>query len=146
MEDVHEPSPMDSFGPGRIVKPVGKQRFRGWEVVGENKIEVVEKLVMWPKEGELLVRVRSCGLSMSDVMQRKGGFVSPVGASPVLGQEIAGEVVATGESVYDWSIGDRLCCLVPSGAFAEFCICPAAQCLPMPKGFSWAESAAVPLA
>jgi NADPH:quinone reductase len=101
---------------------------------------------------QVLIRVRAAGVNRPDVFQRKGLYPPPPGASPVLGLEVAGEVIATGSAtggatgsnVTRWHIGDRVCALVNGGGYAEYCLVPAVQCLPVPQGFSMVEAAALP--
>jgi len=97
-----------------------------------------------PGQGEVLVRVAAAGVNRPDVLQRQGGYAPPAGASPVPGLEIAGEVVALGDGVTGWAPGDMVCALVAGGGYAQYCTAPAPQCLPVPKGLSLVEAAALP--
>lgn len=97
-----------------------------------------------PAAGEILVRVEAAGVNRPDVLQRKGMYNPPPGASPLPGLEVAGTVAAIGPEVTGWSVGDPVCALVAGGGYAEFCIAPAPQCLPIPKGLSAAEAAGLP--
>lgn len=97
-----------------------------------------------PAAGEVLVRVMAAGVNRPDVQQRKGLYPPPPGASPVLGLEIAGEVVALGDGVSRFAIGERVCALVNGGGYAEYCTVPATQALPWPEGFDAIQAAAVP--
>lgn len=97
-----------------------------------------------PKAGELLVKVQAAGINRPDVAQRQGNYPAPKDASPVLGLEVAGEVVALGEGVSDFQIGDRVCALANGGGYAEYCVVPAGQALPFPKGYDAVKAAAVP--
>jgi putative PIG3 family NAD(P)H quinone oxidoreductase len=97
-----------------------------------------------PGAGEVLVRVAAAGVNRPDVLQRRGGYNPPPGASPVPGLEIAGEVVALGEGVSEWKTGDLVCALVAGGGYAEYCVAPAPQCLPVPEGLSLLEAGALP--
>ncbi len=97
-----------------------------------------------PKAGELLVKVQAAGINRPDVAQRQGNYPAPKDASPVLGLEVAGEVVALGEGVNDFRIGDRVCALANGGGYAEYCVVPAGQALPFPKGYDAVKAAAVP--
>lgn len=97
-----------------------------------------------PGPDEVLIRVAAAGVNRPDVMQRQGNYAPPPGASPVPGLEVAGEIVAGGENVTDWRVGDRVCALVSGGGYAEFCVAPAPQCLPVPQGLSLTEAAALP--
>lgn len=97
-----------------------------------------------PGAGEVLVRVAAAGINRPDILQRKGLYPPPPDASPILGLEIAGEVIACGDSVTDWKMGDQVCALVNGGGYAEYVLAPATQCLPIPIGFSLIEAAALP--
>lgn len=97
-----------------------------------------------PGAGEILIKVEAAGVNRPDVLQRKGMYNPPPGASPLPGLEVAGHVAAIGPDVAGWSIGDPVCALVSGGGYAEFCVAPAPQCLPIPKGLSAAEAAGLP--
>jgi NADPH2:quinone reductase len=97
-----------------------------------------------PKPDEVLIRVLATGVNRPDVAQRKGEYPPPPGASPVIGLETAGEVVAAGPEAGPWKVGDKVCALTNGGAYAEYCTAPAAQCLPWPKGFDAIRAAALP--
>ena len=94
--------------------------------------------------GEVLVKVAAAGVNRPDCLQRQGSYPPPKGASDIPGLEIAGEVVALGDGVKDLKVGDRVCALVTGGGYAEYCAAPAVQCLPVPKGYSMAQAAALP--
>ncbi len=97
-----------------------------------------------PGPGELLVKVAAAGVNRPDVLQRMGNYAPPPGASDIPGLEIAGTVVALGSGVTGWKPGDRVCALLAGGGYAEFVAAPAPQCLPIPKGLSLVEAAAMP--
>lgn len=97
-----------------------------------------------PAAGEVLVKVHAAGVNGPDLMQRKGLYPAPKGASDLLGLEIAGDVVAVGEGVAGWKVGDRLCALTNGGGYAEYCAVDATHCLPIPQGFSMVEAASLP--
>jgi NADPH:quinone reductase len=97
-----------------------------------------------PKADEVLVRVLAAGVNRPDVLQRAGEYPPPPGASPILGLEVAGEVVAAGPEARGVAIGDKVCALANGGGYAEYCAVPAAQCLPWPRGFDAARAAALP--
>jgi NADPH:quinone reductase len=103
-----------------------------------------ERPVPVPGPSELLVRVKAAGVNRPDVMQRKGQYPPPPGAPDIPGLEIAGEIVALGDKVTRWKIGDRICALVSGGGYAEYCLTDEATALTMPKGFSFVEAAALP--
>jgi putative PIG3 family NAD(P)H quinone oxidoreductase len=94
--------------------------------------------------GEVLIKVAAAGVNRPDCLQRQGSYPPPKGASDIPGLEIAGEVVALGDGVTDLKVGDRVCALVTGGGYAEYCAAPAVQCLPVPKGYSMAQAAALP--
>jgi NADPH2:quinone reductase len=99
-----------------------------------------------PKPGptEVLVRVAAAGVNRPDVMQRMGMYPPPPGAPDIPGLEIAGEVVALGDKVTRLRTGDKVCALVPGGGYAEYCVADEAIALPVPKGLSMIEAAALP--
>jgi putative PIG3 family NAD(P)H quinone oxidoreductase len=94
--------------------------------------------------GELLIRVAAAGVNRPDLLQRQGKYEPPAGAPDTPGLEVAGTIVAIGDSVAGWTIGDQVCGLVVGGGYAEYCAAPAVQCLPVPRGFSMVDAAAVP--
>jgi NADPH2:quinone reductase len=97
-----------------------------------------------PKPDEVLIRVQAAGVNRPDVAQRQGSYPPPPGASPILGLEVAGEVVAVGHEVTTLSVGDRVCALTNGGGYAEYCTTPASQCLPWPAGYDAIRAAALP--
>jgi putative PIG3 family NAD(P)H quinone oxidoreductase len=97
-----------------------------------------------PGEGDLLVRVMAAGVNRPDVLQRKGLYPMPPGVTPTPGLEIAGEVVATGAAVAGFAIGDRVFGLTNGGGYAEYCLLPAGQALPMPGNVTALQAAAIP--
>jgi len=97
-----------------------------------------------PGPGELLVSVRAAALNRADVMQRAGSYQPPPGVSPILGVEIAGEVVGMGERVAGRALGERVCGIVGGGGYAELCPLDAGMAIEIPGGWSFAEAAAVP--
>ena len=97
-----------------------------------------------PGVGEVLIRIAAAGVNRPDIQQRKGLYPPPPGASPILGLEAAGEVVAIGSDVTEWHLGDRVTALCNGGGYAEYCAVPATQCLPWPVGFDAVKAAALP--
>ncbi|MBO1074349.1 NAD(P)H-quinone oxidoreductase [Roseomonas marmotae] len=97
-----------------------------------------------PAPGEVLIRVMAAGVNRPDVQQRKGLYPPPPGASPILGLEVAGEVVALGAGAARFSLGDRVCALANGGGYAEYCAVPEGQALPWPAGFDALRAAALP--
>lgn len=96
------------------------------------------------KAGEVLLKVEAAGVNRPDVLQRKGLYPVPKDASDLPGLEVAGTVTAMGEGVTEWRIGDAVCALTPGGGYAEYCMAPASNCLPIPQGLSPVEAASLP--
>ncbi|HET6194774.1 MAG TPA: alcohol dehydrogenase catalytic domain-containing protein, partial [Acetobacteraceae bacterium] len=96
------------------------------------------------KSDEVLIRVLAAGVNRPDVAQRAGSYPPPPGASPIIGLEVAGEVVAVGAEVREYRVGDRVCALTNGGGYAEYCVAPAAQTLPWPKGYDAIRAGAIP--
>ncbi|MEK0082747.1 NAD(P)H-quinone oxidoreductase [Benzoatithermus flavus] len=97
-----------------------------------------------PGHGEVLIKVAAAGVNRPDVLQRQGGYPPPPGASEVPGLEVAGEIAAVGEGVERWRTGDRVMALVTGGGYAEYCLAPAPQVLPVPHGISLIEAGGIP--
>ena len=97
-----------------------------------------------PGEGEVLLKVAYAGVNRPDCIQRAGLYPPPPGASPILGLEASGEIVAVGEGVDAARLGEHVCALTPGGAYAEFCIVPQGHALPVPDALTMAEAAALP--
>ena len=97
-----------------------------------------------PGAGEVLIKVEAAGVNRPDVAQRQGSYPPPPGASDIPGLEIAGTVVSVGLGVHHLMLGDKVCALVTGHGYAEYCAAPEALCLPVPKGFSMVEAAALP--
>ncbi len=97
-----------------------------------------------PGAGEILIKVAAAGVNRPDVMQRTGGYAPPPGASGIPGLEVAGEVVGLGVGVDGFALGDGVCALVTGGGYAEYCVAPAGQALPVPAGLSMVEAASLP--
>ena len=111
---------------------------------GPEVLEPAERPVPAPKANEILIRVAAAGVNRPDVLQRSGNYPVPPNASDLPGLEVAGEVVAKGEAVSMWQTGDKVCALVHGGGYAEYCVAPEVQALPVPKGLSLAEAASLP--
>jgi putative PIG3 family NAD(P)H quinone oxidoreductase len=91
-----------------------------------------------------LIEVHFAGVNRPDSLQRAGKYPPPPGASPILGLEVSGEIVAHGVEVTEWNVGDMVCALTPGGGYADYCLTNAAHCLPIPKGLDAAQAAALP--
>jgi NADPH:quinone reductase len=97
-----------------------------------------------PKAHEVLIKVAAAGVNRPDVLQRTGNYPVPKDASDLPGLEVAGEVVETGPQTSLWKKGDQVCALVHGGGYAEYCVAPEVQALPVPKGLSMVEAASLP--
>jgi NADPH:quinone reductase len=95
-------------------------------------------------DDDVLIHVAYAGVNRPDIAQRTGNYAPPPGASPIMGLEVSGEIVAIGKNVTRWHVGDSVCALTPGGGYASYCAAPAAHCLPIPKGLSMLEAAGVP--
>ncbi len=104
----------------------------------------IELPIPVPGPGEVLIRVEGAGVNRPDILQRLGGYAHPPGASNIPGLEIAGTVASAGSGVSRWRTGDAVCALVAGGGYAEYCIAPEPQCLPIPRGLRPSEAAAIP--
>lgn len=111
---------------------------------GPECLRMAEGPVPEPGPHDVLVRVAYAGINRPDVFQRSGSYPPPADASPLLGLEISGEIVALGADVSGWKVGDQVCALTPGGGYAEYCVAPAEHCLPVPAGLSLLEAAALP--
>ena len=107
-------------------------------------LAIAEGPVPKPKPGEVLIAVSYAGVNRPDCAQRAGTYPPPADASPIIGLEVAGEIVECGDGVTAWQIGDEVCALTPGGGYAEYCTTPAAFCLPIPKGLTLLEAASLP--
>jgi len=97
-----------------------------------------------PGKGEILIRVAAAGVNRPDVFQRMGHYPPPPGASDLPGLEVAGEIAALGEGATRFRLGEKVCALVPGGGYAQFCKVDETNALPIPKGLSMIEAAAIP--
>lgn len=111
---------------------------------GPEVLAIATTAVPNPAPDELLIRVHAAGVNRPDVAQRKGIYPPPPGASPILGLEVAGEVVAAGPEAAGFAPGALVCALANGGGYAEYCAVPATQCLPWPQGYDAIRAAALP--
>lgn len=111
---------------------------------GPDVLKLTERPVPAPRHGEVVIKVAYAGVNRPDALQRAGSYAPPPTASDLPGLEASGEIVALGDGVSDWSIGDQVCALLPGGGYAEFVATPAAHCLPVPQGMGLREAACLP--
>lgn len=110
---------------------------------GPEVLVPVERSIPQPGPGEVLIEVEAAGVNRPDIMQRQGKYPPPPGASDIPGLEVAGTVVESGSGAR-WQPGDRVCALVAGGGYAEYCVAPSPQCLPIPAGMDAVQAAAIP--
>ena len=111
---------------------------------GPEVLKLGERPVPSIEPGEVLIRVAAAGVNGPDLMQRKGLYPPPAGASDLLGLEVAGEIVAVGLAVKRWQPGDKVCALTNGGGYAQYCAVDAEQCLPIPHGVDLRDAAGLP--
>ena len=109
---------------------------------GPDVLRIAHRPRPQPGAGEVLIRVQAAGVNRPDVLQRKGGYAPPPGASDLPGLEVCG-TIESGDTA-DFKTGDAVCALIAGGGYAEYCVAPAAQCLPKPRNLSFAEAAGLP--
>ena len=97
-----------------------------------------------PSAGDVLIEVFAAGINRPDVLQRQGVYPPPKDASDLPGLEVAGRIAAVADGVTGWSVGDAVCALANGGGYAEYCMVPAGQCLPVPQGLDFVQAASLP--
>ena len=107
-------------------------------------LTLAQRPIPSPSAGQVLIKVAAAGVNRPDIMQCRGLYPSPPGASDIPGLEVAGSIVAVGSQVQNWSVGDPVCALVTGGGYAEYCVASAALCLPIPQRLSLIEAAGLP--
>jgi len=111
---------------------------------GPEVLVPVERPDPVPGADEVLIRVAGSGVNRPDVLQRKGAYSPPKGASDIPGLEVSGTIAAVGSGVQHWRVDDRVCALVTGGGYATMCVAPARQCLPIPGSVDLVEAGAIP--
>ena len=107
-------------------------------------LRLVERADPVPGAGEVLIRVAAAGVNRPDILQRRGQYPPPAGASDLLGLEVSGTIEEVGPGTDDWRVGDPVCALVSGGGYASACVAPAPQCLRVPSGIDLRSAAALP--
>jgi len=123
------------------------QQMRGIEITqpgGPEVLKPVARPMPEPGVGEVLIKVAAAGVNRPDVFQRKGFYPAPPGASDLPGLEVAGEIISGDAAAGGFKVGDQVCALLAGGGYAEYCVAPVAQCLPIPNGFSAVQAAGLP--
>ncbi len=111
---------------------------------GPEMLVVDQRPVPQPGPGEVLIRVVAAGVNRPDILQRRGVYPPPAGVTDVPGLEVAGTVASVGSGGGAWRAGDPVCALVSGGGYAEYCVAPAGQCLPVPRGVDMVGAASLP--
>jgi putative PIG3 family NAD(P)H quinone oxidoreductase len=111
---------------------------------GPEVLRIEQREIPKPGPRDVLIQVMFAGVNRPDLLQRAGKYPPPAGASPMLGLEVSGQIMAHGAEVTEWNIGDAVCALTPGGGYAEYCLTNAGHCLPIPQGFDFAQAAALP--
>lgn len=111
---------------------------------GPEVLKLVERPMPKPGAGEVLIKVAAAGVNRPDTFQRAGNYPAPPGASDLPGLEVAGEIVGGDVAAGGLAMGSKVCALLAGGGYAEYCVAPALQCLPIPKGLSDVEAAGLP--
>ncbi|MCO5161034.1 MAG: NAD(P)H-quinone oxidoreductase [Mesorhizobium sp.] len=111
---------------------------------GPEVLRIVERGVPQPGEGEVLLRVAAAGVNRPDIQQRRGLYPPPPGATDIPGLDVAGIVHAAGPGVRGLAVGAAVCALANGGGYADYCVVPAVQCMPAPRGLSFIEAASLP--
>ena len=111
---------------------------------GPEVLQMTTRPVPEPRVGEVVIKVAWAGVNRPDALQRAGMYAPPPTASDLPGLEASGEIVALGEGVSGWTVGDKVCALLPGGGYAEYVATPAAHCLPVPEGMGMREAACLP--
>jgi len=112
--------------------------------IDDGALKLTERPIPAPGDFQVLIKIAAAGVNRPDIMQRKGLYPAPSGASDIPGLEVAGTIVATGATVSHLNSGDAVCALVTGGGYAEFCLASAAHCLPIPESWSMVQAAALP--
>jgi putative PIG3 family NAD(P)H quinone oxidoreductase len=111
---------------------------------GPDVLQPIELAVPRPASREVLIRVAAAGVNRPDLMQREGRYPPPPGATDIPGLEVSGTIAACGADVTRWRDGDEVCALVSGGGYAEYCVAPDVQCLPVPKGVDLVDAGGIP--
>lgn len=107
-------------------------------------LRLAEREMAAPAGRQVLIEVAYAGVNRPDVLQRSGSYPPPPGASPYLGLEVAGTIIAVGPDATQWRVGDTVCALTPGGGYAQYCLADERHCLPVPRGLDLLSAAAIP--
>lgn len=107
-------------------------------------LRLAEREMAAPAGRQVLIEIAYAGVNRPDVLQRSGSYPPPPGASPYLGLEVAGTIIAVGPDATQWRVGDTVCALTPGGGYAQYCLADERHCLPVPRGLDLLSAAAIP--
>ena len=111
-------------------------------------LQYVDRPMPVAQKGEVLIKVAAAGINRPDILQRKGFYAAPAGASELPGLEVSGEIIhgdlLSPDNIFNLKVGDKICALLQGGGYAEYCTAPIAQCLRVPQGLTMIEAAALP--
>src|SRR3984885_13208405 len=108
------------------------------------RLAMEETALLVAGPGEVLIRVAAAGVNRADLLQAQGRYPPPAGASPILGMDVSGEIIACGAGVDGFPVGEKVCALVAGGGYAEYCTAPVGAVLPLPQGINIEEAAGLP--
>ena len=117
--------------------------MRAVEVQDDQSLKIVELPRPEPQGAEVLIRIEAFGVNRGDLLQRIGRYPSPPGASPLMGLEACGVVEAVGPAADRWSVGDKICALLPGGGYASYAVADSGSCLPLPEGLTFEQGASL---
>jgi putative PIG3 family NAD(P)H quinone oxidoreductase len=111
---------------------------------GPEVLKMTEGPTPRPGPGEVLIKVAAAGVNRADIIQRQGFYPPPPGASPIPGLEVAGRIIAVGDAVEQWQVGEAVCALLSGGGYADYALAVAGECLPIPENLTARQAAALP--
>jgi NADPH2:quinone reductase len=111
---------------------------------GPEVLRPMQRPTPQPAANEVLIRVAAAGVNYPDTLQRRGRYKVPAGVTDIPGLEVAGTIERLGDQVQGWHLGDRVCALLAGGGYAEYCVAPVPQCLPIPESVDFVSAAALP--
>lgn len=111
---------------------------------GPDVLRIVERPTPRPEQRDVLIKIAAAGVNRVDLMQREGKYQPPPGASDIPGLEVSGVIAEVGPAAQRWRVGDQVCALITGGGYAEYCVAPDVQCLPVPHGVDLVSAAALP--
>ena len=127
-----------------MTRPITMRAVTAPQPGGPEALTIAQHPVPAPGPEDVLIEVAAAGVNRPDIMQRQGLYPPPPGVTDILGLEVTGVIRACGDAVTRWKVGDSVCALVSGGGYAEYCVAPGAQCLPIPDGLDYIQAASLP--